>query len=441
MPSLSTAAAAEQVVELARRRGDAAEVHLAESEARPIQFESNQLKCVHTKCTRAISVRLIRSGRIGFASTTDTSDPAGLLDRAAASAAFGQEAKFAFPGRSAYPNVAVYDPRVADFPIERGIELGREAIQQVLSQYHDVQCYVEVSKSVGAERLLNTSGLDVQTRLTGFDSSLTAVRVGEGGILWVSDGESSHALVADFPRYAAKVIADVRLAEREAPVPAGPRPVLFTARAVGLLLQLIESAVNGKLVQKGASPLTGRLGDQVLGADVTLYDDGTRDYGDGSAPFDAEGMPAQRTPLFERGALRNYLVDLQTAGMLELAPTGNAARAFAAPPRPEATNFVLEPGSDSFDGLLAGIDRGLLVDEVLGGGHSNVLAGEFSVNVGLGFLVEHGQVVGRVKDCMIAGNVFELFHRVRGIGSRQETHGSTVTPPVCFDGVHVTGGD
>lgn len=440
MPALSAAEIAEQVVELARRRGDAAEVHVAESEARPIQFESNQLKYVHTKCTRAISLRLIHRGRIGFASTTDTSDPAGLLGRAAASAAFGQEARFAFPGRSVYPEVAVYDQRVADFPIERGIELGREAIQHVLSKYDDVQCYVEVNKSVSRERLVNTSGLDVQTRLTGFDSSLTAVRVSEGGLLWVSDGESSHALVADFPRYAAKVIADIRRSEREAPVPAGPRPVLFTARAVGMLLQFIESAVNGKLVQKGASPLTGRLGEQVLGAGITLYDDGTRDYGDGSAPFDAEGTPAQRTPLFEQGILRSFLVDLQTAGMLGLAPTGNAGRAFAAAPRPEATNFVLEPGAETFDALLAAIDRGLLVDEVLGGGQSNVLAGEFSVNVGLGFLVEHGQVAGRVKDCMIAGNVFELFRRVRGMGNRQETHGSAVTPPICFDEVHVAGG-
>ncbi len=431
----------EKTLELARRKADAAEVHLAQSEARPIQFENNDLKYVHTKSSRVLSLRVIHRGRLGFASTTDLSDPARLVEQAIESAAFGQEARFAFPTPSTPTPVVVYDPRVVDFPVEEGIRLGRDAIASVLAEFPDVQCYVEVNKSIASERLLNTSGLDFQAQLTGFDASLTVNRVREGDILWVSDGESSRGLVADFERYTAKVIGDIRRAERGAAAPSGTCPVLFTAKAVGLLLQIIETSVNGKLVQKGASALTGRLGEQVLGSEVTVLDDGTRDLGDGSAPFDAEGTPTRRTPLFDRGVLRSYLFDLQTAGMLGAASTGNAGRGFAAPPAPEATNLVLEAGSASLDALLAGIERGLLVDEVIGGGQSNVLAGEFSVNVGLGFLVERGQVVGRVKDCMIAGNVFEVFRNVRGIGSKQEVHGPIVAPPVCFDGVHVAGGD
>ncbi|HUT35840.1 MAG TPA: TldD/PmbA family protein [Planctomycetota bacterium] len=431
----------ERLLELARRKADAAEVHLVETESRPIQFENNDLKYVHTKSSRVLSLRVIHRGRIGFASTTDPSTSERLVAQAVESAQFGQEAKFAFPPSAACPDVAVYDPRVADFPVEQGIQLGRDAIARVLGEFADVQCYVEISKSVGTERIANTSGLACEERRTGFDCGLTAVRVRDGGILWVSDGESSRALVANFDRYTAKVTGDIRQAETEAAAPTGAVPVLFTARAVGLLLQFLESAVNGKLVQKGASPLVGRLGEQVLGPEVTICDDATRPFGDGSVAFDAEGVPAQRTPLFERGVLRSYLFDLQTAGMLGAASTGNAGRGFAAVPMPEASNFVLEPGSATFDGLLAGIERGLLVDEVIGGGQSNVLAGEFSVNVSLGFLVERGERVGRVKDCMVAGNVFEIFKRIRGLGSTQEVHGPIVAPPVCFDGVHVAGGD
>ncbi|MBM4041201.1 MAG: TldD/PmbA family protein [Planctomycetes bacterium] len=431
----------EQLLELARRKADAAEVHLLETEARPIQFENNDLKYVNTKSSRVLSLRVIHQGRLGFASTTDPSEPERLVAQAVESAQFGQEARFAFPPSAPLPAVEVFDPRVAEFPVERGIQLGRDAIARVLGEFADVQCYVEISRSVGTERLVNTSGLDVQQRTTGFDCGLTAVRIRDGGILWVSDGESSRALAANFGRYTAKLIADIRRAETESPVPAGAVPVLFTAKAVGLLLQFLESAVNGKLVQKGASPLVGRLGDQVLGTEITIHDDGTRPFGDGTAAFDAEGVPARRTPVFERGVLRNYLFDLQTAGMLGAASTGNAGRGFAAVPTPEATNFVLEPGSATFAGLLAGIERGLLVDEVIGGGQPNVLAGEFSVNVGLGFLVERGELVGRVKDCMVAGNVFDLFKQVRGMGDTQEVHGPIVAPPVCFDGVHVAGGE
>jgi PmbA protein len=430
-----------RVLELAGRKAQAAEAYLEETEGRPIDFENNQLKYITTKSRRALSLRVIHDGRLGFASTTDPSDPERLVSRALESARFGQEARFEFPGQAALPEVAVHDGQVADFAVERGVELGRDAIDAVRAEFDDVQCGAEITRWVGRTRVANTSGLDASVDLTGFDAELSGVRVRDGSILWVWEGESSRRLVVDFERYVAEVLADLRAAETEVEAPGGELPVLFTARAMGMLLGIVQHAVNGKLVQRGASPLTGRLGEAVLDERVSLADDGTVDFADGSCPFDGEGVPSRRTPLFERGVLRSYLFDLQTAGVLGAETTGNAGRGFAAPPQPDATNLVLEPGTETFDGMLAGIERGLLVDEVIGGGQSNVLAGEFSVNVGLGFLVEQGERVGRVKDCMVAGNVFELFRRVRGIGSKQETHGSIIAPAVCFDAASVAGAE
>ncbi|MFP4056331.1 MAG: TldD/PmbA family protein [Candidatus Brocadiia bacterium] len=429
----------ETLLEAAARQADAAEVYLEESESRPIDFEYNELKYVHTKSRRAVSLRVIHEGRIGFASSTDLSQPQHLVETAVESARFGQEARFAFPGSARPADVAVHDARIVEFPVQEGIALGREAIDRVRAEFDDVLCSVEVAKWVGRTRLANTHGLDLEAELTGFDAYLVGLRVRDGSILWVSDGESSRALVTDFDRYTRKVIADIRAAQTERKVPSGTLPVLFTARGMALLLQLVQTIVNGKLVQKGASPLAGRLGEQVFDPRVSLYDDGTLDYGDGSSPHDGDGTPSCRTPLFERGVLSNYLFDLQTAGLMGTETTANSARPFASLPRPDASNLVLEAGDQPFDDLLAGLDRGLLVDEVIGGGQSNVLAGEFSVNVGLGFLVEKGQRVGRVKDCMIAGNLFEVFHRIRGIGQEQEVHGPIVAPAVCFDAVHVAG--
>ena len=431
----------DRLLELARRQAQAAEVYLEESEERPIEFENNQLKYVNAKSRRALSLRVIHEGRLGFASTTDFAQPERLVERALESARFGQEAKFEFPSPASFADVAVYDQRVADFAVERGIELGRDAIAAVLAEYPDVQCGAEVAKWVGRTHIANTSGLDAASELTGFDCGLNALRVRDGGILWVGEDDSSRSLVPDFERYVAKVVSDIRRSETECDGPNGALPVLFTAKAVALLLQMLEVAINGKLVQKGASPLVGKLGEKIADERIVLSDDGTCDYGDGSTVFDGDGLATRRTPLLDRGVLANYLFDLQTAGMVGAESTGNAKRSFASMPQPSATNLVLEPGTDRFDDMLGGIESGLLVDEVLGGGQSNVLAGEFSVNVGLGFLVENGQIVGRVKDCMAAGNIFEIFNRIRGIGDTQETHGQTVTPPICFDAVHVAGAE
>jgi PmbA protein len=71
--------------------------------------------------------------------------------------------------------------------------------------------------------------------------------------------------------------------------------------------------------------------------------------------------------------------------------------------------------------MLAQIDKGLLVDQGMGTWAGNVVAGEFSGNVQLGYKLERGELVGRVKDAMVAGNVYtalggDVGHRGRHCG-------------------------
>ena len=67
------------------------------------------------------------------------------------------------------------------------------------------------------------------------------------------------------------------------------------------------------------------------------------------------------------------------------------------------------PGEESSEELLAGIGDGLYIKLLMGFGQSNILNGDFSANVGLGYRIKGGKVVGRVKDTMVAGNVYDIF--------------------------------
>jgi PmbA protein len=82
----------------------------------------------------------------------------------------------------------------------------------------------------------------------------------------------------------------------------------------------------------------------------------------------------------------------------------------------------------------------VVVDQVLGAGQSNVLAGEFSVNLDLGYLVENGEIVGRLKDTMVAGNAFDAFNNIVALGSEPEWHGSEELPAIYFRELAVSGG-
>ncbi|MBC8548824.1 MAG: TldD/PmbA family protein [Candidatus Brocadiales bacterium] len=429
----------EKILDLALKDSDSAEVIYEEGESRSISFENNKLKSVYTKSIRGIGLRVIKDGKIGFSSTTDFRNPEQLVTNALESAKFGQEAKFEFQSKNHLKDTKLFDENVVNYPIEKGIQIGKEAIEKALSVNSEYECGVSIGKGVGKSRLINSSGLDISTQSTSFGTSIDILLVKDSGLLWVGEGESSAKVVDDLDKHTTKSLYDLKLAEKEVDISTAAYPVVFTSKAIGNLLSTFESGCNGKLVQKGVSPLTGKIGEKIMDERISIYDDPTIDYADGSYTCDDEGVSARRTPLFESGVLKNYIYDLQTAGIMNTESTGNGTRSFASQPSPGNSNVIIEPGDMKFEDMIKDMKRGILVDQVLGGGQSNVLAGEFSVNIDLGYLVENGEIVGRVKDCMIAGNVFDAFNNIVALGDKSDWHGSLKVPPFYFRAINLAG--
>jgi PmbA protein len=429
----------EKILDLVLKNSDSAEVIYEEGESRSISFENNKLKSVHTKSIRGIGLRVIKDGKIGFSSTTDFRKPEQVVSNAIESAKFGQDAKFEFPSQNQFQDIKLLDEKVINYPIEKGIQIGKDTITKALSYNPNYECGVNIGKGVGKSRLINSNGLDISTQSTSFGIGVDIMLVKDQGLLWTGEGESSAKLVEDLDKHTTKALHDLKLAEREVEITTGSYPAVFTSKAIGTLLATLEIGCNGKLVQKGASPLTGKLGQKIIDERINIYDDSTIDYADGSFICDGEGVHAQRTSIFESGVLKNYIYDLQTAGMMNVKTTGNGTRSFASQPSPGNTNVIIEPGKMEFEDMIKDIKRGILVDQVLGGGQSNVLAGEFSVNIDLGYLVENGEIIGRVKDCMVAGNVFDVFNNIIAIGDKADWHGSLKAPPFYFRSVSVAG--
>jgi PmbA protein len=82
--------------------------------------------------------------------------------------------------------------------------------------------------------------------------------------------------------------------------------------------------------------------------------------------------------------------------------------------------MVVEGGERSVDALIGGIDEGLLVESPLGLGQGNVISGAFSNNLSLAFKIEGGEVVGRVKDVSIAGNIYEDLRQIEALSRESE---------------------
>jgi PmbA protein len=193
---------------------------------------------------------------------------------------------------------------------------------------------------------------------------------------------------------------------------------------VNVLLLALILGFNGKRVFLGSSPLAGKLGEKIADEGFALSDNPLLDYANGSGTYDGEGVPHQVTPLIEHGLVKNFLYDLDTAARAGTKTTGNGIGC-------SPTNLVIKEGDTPFEEMMENTKEGLLVHNVLGLGQGNPISGEFSVNVLLGYKIEKGEIVGRVKDVMLAGNTYDALKNIAAIGDKAEwAGGSLLTPPI-----------
>jgi len=119
--------------------------------------------------------------------------------------------------------------------------------------------------------------------------------------------------------------------------------------------------------------------------------------------------------------------------------TSSGARGYGSLPSPATSNFIVKEGKVPLQEMVKDIKEGIVVDQVIGSGQSNVLMGEFSVNLDLGYKVENGKIKGRVKDVMISGNSYTMLNNILALGSESRFIGSTRTPPIYFKEISIAG--
>lgn len=148
---------------------------------------------------------------------------------------------------------------------------------------------------------------------------------------------------------------------------------------------------------------------------LNIVDDGSMPGLPGTQRFDDEGTPTRKTYLIREGVLRGHLHSLETAGKMAAEPTGNArAIARGNPPIVRMTNTYIEGGSQSFEQLLSGVDRGLYARGMFGG---QTMMEMFTFSSAYGYKIENGKVGELVRDVVLTGNVFQTLHSIDGFGN------------------------
>ncbi len=391
------------------------EVVNVQSESTTVGFESNRLKSSQVEETKGVAVRVVKNGRLGFAASSDEAATEKLVSNALESAAYGDEIPIAFPAPQSAPKVTTFDQAITELSIPRMVEIGQEIIDIICQIEPDALVNVDLERGVQHLSIRNQAGNNVSFRRSPMSIALEVNRIEGDDVLLMFDIMGTTVWEDDYLAFARRLGEKLELAKRSATIQSGRMPVLFAptgALVLGLPLML---GLNGKSVYTSISPMVGKIGEKLFDDKLTIVDDPTLDGKFGSASYDDEGVAHRRNVLVEQGVLKGFMYDLKTAAQSGVESTGNGSRSLFSPPRPSPTNLIFGAGETPLAEIIASIDEGLLVENALGLGQGNVISGAFSNSLSLAFKIEKGEIVGRVKDVSIAGNVYDLLQDVAAV--------------------------
>lgn len=294
------------------------------------------------------------------------------------------------------------------------------------------------SAGIGGMVLVTSHGFHGATIASRHGIAMTAI-AGEGtamerdydfsSTLHAADLESAEAIGRRAGERAVKRLNPRKVATRRV-------PVVFDSRISGSLVGHLASAANGAAIARKTSFLREKLGEKIFAAGIDIVDDPLRPRGLRSRPFDAEGIAGRARKLVEDGVLRSWLLDCATARELDLETTGHAQRGVSSTPSPGASNLHLAPGGKTPDQLIADIEDGFYVTDMIGMG-VNLVTGDYSRGAS-GFWIEHGTCTYPVSEVTIAGHLAEMFASVTPANDLVFRYG-TNAPTLRVEGMTVAG--
>jgi PmbA protein len=439
----------DKVLAAARKQvdGGGADALWRREEQTAVAFAAGRLKAAGISEEAGMNLRVLVAGRMGVAGTTAaTPDAEALVARARASAELGEKVELTFPGPAStdLPPIPTYFDRTADASLDDLIRMGRLLVERLSRP--DCQVNVTVEREIAETSVGNTSGARGEYRATGVAVTADITRIAGDDVLMIYDQYIGADMPADHDLETLVRSIETRLASALKIVtpPDGALPVVFTPAGLAAVVLPLEQALSGKTVLQGSSPLAGKVGESLFDPRLSITDDPLTPGRPASRPVDDECVPSRATCLVERGAVGRFVYDLETAARAKTQSTGNGRRGVFGKPHIGYTNFVFGMGSTSVEsrhvlggGLIADIQDGLIVDDLIGVGQGNVIGGSFSHPVGLAYRVQRGEVTGRVKDAAVAGNAYELLKQIGGFGSDGRWLGSRWSPSLLLDGVSV----
>lgn len=188
----------------------------------------------------------------------------------------------------------------------------------------------------------------------------------------------------------------------------GRYPILFI-NGHQLVSKLSESLMADKYCE-GSALYSGQLNKQLFSKDFSLYDINYFPDKGIFNKFDAEGTIRNITklPLIENGVMKNIIADLRNAKKYGVEATGNGNRLFDSAVFLGFNSLTMGAGKRTTKEILKSLDNCVVV--FMGDGGDFTDKGEFSTPLQLSYLVQKGEIAGRLPQLTVKTSNNEMFN-------------------------------
>lgn len=399
--------------------------------------------------TRSVSLRVMREQRVAITATSDLTEAG--LQRAVADALALLEltepdpcAGPADPSELAsppFPELELYDEAVAGIDADEALRRATAAERAALA--HDAR--LTLSDGASFSRTQNTIATVLSTGFRGaFTTSYASLVVSpvaedtggkkRRGFYWtggrhLTQLEDHEAVGIEAARRTLQKLGARKVATGEA-------PVVFDPDVAASLIGTLAGCLLGSSIWRKSSYLLEREGTLVASPLLTIVDDPLRPGAPGSRPFDGEGLPSRRTVVVDKGRLETYLLDCYSARKLGRKSTGSASSG-STTVTPTTTNFIVAPGEQTREALIASVKQGLYVTDMMGFGF-NAVTGDYSRGAS-GFWIENGELAYPVSEITVSSNLDAMLKGIDAVANDLEFKRSTVAPTLKVDRMTIAG--
>ena len=327
------------------------------------------------------------------------------------------------------PDLKLYDAKFASFDPDDKVAMAKAVAEEALGKDERI-ISVGSSYSDGenfAYRLIS-NGFEGETKSTWYSLSADITIKGEGearpSAYWYESSLYMNDLIKK--GIGQKALERVLRKLGQKKVQSGKYTMVVDPMNSSRLLSPVMSALNGSALQQKNSFLLNKLNEKIAGDRLTLTDEPHLVKASGARYFDNEGIATERRSIFDKGVLNTYFIDTYNAKKMGVDPTISGS-----------SILVMETGDKNLEGLIAGVDKGILVTG-FNGGNNNSSTGDFSYGIE-GFLIENGKLTQPVSEMNVTGNLITLWNSLVATGNDPRLNSSWRIPSLVFEGVDFSG--